>query len=153
LTMNGPSHLGSSLSRDSVLVVLMRTRSPYSNSLEMIVLSRHAFVCAWYLFNASRARTRSPSIRSLVVDSSTSRVVVFARGDLCFSSCGVIASDLYIKRKGVNLVALDSVVFSTHITSGSWSAHFPILSSWSLFFFLLKRRDLLEKVLVLIFGR
>jgi hypothetical protein len=152
--MNGPSHLGSSLPRDSVLVVLMRTRSPYSNSLEMIVLSCLAFVCAWYLFNASRARTRSPSIRSLVVDSSTSRVVMaFSRGGLCFSSCGVIASDLYIKRKGVNLVAMDSVVFSTHMTSGSWSAHFPILSSWSLFFFLLKRRDLLEKVLAPIFGR
>jgi hypothetical protein len=139
LDHNGTSHLGSSLPRDSVLVVLMRTRSPSSNSLGMTVLPCHAFVCAWYLFNASRARTQSPSIRSLVVDSSTSGVVVaFAHGDPCFSSCGVIASDLYIKQKGVNPVALDSVVFNAHMTLGSWSAHLPFLSSRSLFFMALK---------------
>jgi hypothetical protein len=102
----------------------MRTRSPSSNSSGLTVLSHHAFVCAWYLFNASRARTRSPSIRSLVVDSSTSGVVVaFTCGDPCFSSCGVIALDPYIKRKGVNPVAPDFVVFNAHITLGSWSAH------------------------------
>jgi hypothetical protein len=139
LTMKGPSHLGSSLPRDSVLVVLMRTRSPSSNSLGMTVLSRHAFVYAWYLFSASRARTRSPLIRSLEVDSSTSGVVVeLARGDPCFSSCGVIASDPYIKRKGVNPVALDSVVFSAHMTSGSWSTHLPFFLSSSLFLMALK---------------
>jgi hypothetical protein len=103
------------------------------------VLSHHAFVYAWYLFNASRARTWSPSIRSLEVDSSTSGVaVVFAHGDPCFSSCGVIASDPYIKRKRVNPVALDFVVFSDHMISGSWSTHFPFLSSSSLFFMALK---------------
>jgi hypothetical protein len=103
------------------------------------VLSHHAFVYAWYLFNASRARTWSPSIRSLEVDSSTSGVaVVFAHGDPCFSSCGVIASDPYIKRKRVNPVALDFVVFSAHMISGSWSTHFPFLSSSSLFFMALK---------------
>jgi hypothetical protein len=102
--MNGPSHLGSSLPRDSVLVVLIRTRSPSSNSLGTTVLSRHAFVYAQYFFNAYRAITRTPSIRSLEVDSSTSGVVVeFARGDPCFNSCGVIALNPYIKRKGVNL--------------------------------------------------
>jgi hypothetical protein len=80
----------------------------------------HAFVRAWYLFSASRTRTRSPSIRSLEVDSSTSRVAMeLARGDLCFSSCNAIASDPYIKQKGVNPVALDSAVFSGHMTSGS----------------------------------
>jgi hypothetical protein len=139
LMMKGPSHLGSSLPRDSVLVVLVRTRSPPSNSLGMIVLSCHAFICAWYLFSASRARTQSPSIRSLEVDSSTSGLVVeLARGDPCFNSCGVIASDPYIKRKGVNPVALNSVVFSAHMTSGSWSAHLPFLSSSSLFLMALK---------------
>jgi hypothetical protein len=71
-------------------------------------------------------RTRSPSIRSLEVGSSTLGVAVgLVHGDPCFSSCGVIVSDPYIKQKGVNLVALDAVVFNAHMTSGSWSAHFP----------------------------
>jgi hypothetical protein len=117
----------------------MRTMSPSSNSLGMTVLSRHAFVCAWYLFSASRARTWSSSIRSLEVESSTLGVAVeLAHGDPCFSSCGIIASDPYIKRKGVNPVALDSIVFSAHMTSGSWSAHLPFLSSSSLFLMALK---------------
>jgi hypothetical protein len=137
--MKGPINLGSSLPRDSVLLVLIRTRSPLSNSLGVILLSRHAFVCAWYLFNVSREKTRSPLRRSLVVDSSTSGVVgAFVRGDPCFSSCGFMASDPYIKRKGVNLVALDSVVFSAQMTSRSWSTHLPFLLSRSLFFIALK---------------
>jgi hypothetical protein len=137
--MKDPSHLGLSLLRDSVLLVRMRTRSPSSNSLGLTVLLHHAFICAWYLFNASRARTRSPSRRSLVVDSSTSGVVMaLARGDPCFSSCEVIALDPYIKQKGVNPVALDSAMFSAHMTSGSWSTHLPFLSSRSLFFMALK---------------
>ena len=139
LTMKGPSHLGSSLPRDSVLLVLMRTRSPSSNSLGLTVLSRQAFVCAWYLFNVSRAVTRSPSRRSLVVDLSISGVAVaFVHGDPCFSSCGVMYSDLYIKRKGVNPVALYSVVVSSQMTSGSCSSHLPFLSSRSLFLVALK---------------
>jgi hypothetical protein len=151
--MKGPSHLGSSLPRDSVLAVLMRTRSPSSNSLGMTELSRHAFVCTWYLFSASRARTWSPSIRSLEVDSSTSGVVVdLAHGDPCFSSCGVIVSDPYITRKGVNPVALDSVVFSAHMTSGSWSAHFPFLSSSSLFLMALKILQLARSTTPLDYG-
>jgi hypothetical protein len=40
LTMNGPSHFGSSLSRDSVRVVGTSTRSPLLNSLGMTALSR-----------------------------------------------------------------------------------------------------------------
>jgi hypothetical protein len=111
----------------------VRTRSPSSNCLGMPILLCHAFDYACYLFSASRARTRSPSIRSLEVDSSTSGVAMeLACGDLCFSSCGVIASDPYIKREGVNPIALDSIVFSAHMTSGSWSAHLPFLSSSSL---------------------
>jgi hypothetical protein len=75
----------------------------------------------------------------LVVESATSGVAVaFVRGDPCFSSCGVIASDLYIKQKGVNPVALDYVVFSAQMTLGSWSAHLPFLSLRSLFFIALK---------------
>jgi hypothetical protein len=46
-------------------------------------------------------------------------VVGLARGDPCFSSCGIIASDPYIRRKGVNQVALDYVVFSANTTSSS----------------------------------
>jgi pyridoxal/pyridoxine/pyridoxamine kinase len=61
-----------------------------------------------------------------------------AHGDPCFSSCGVIALDPYIKRKGVNPVALDYVVFSAHTTLGSWTAHLPFLSSSSLFLIALK---------------
>jgi hypothetical protein len=137
--MKGPSHFGSRLPRDSVLLVLIRTRSHSSNSLGLMLLSRHAFVCTWYLFIVLRARTRSPSRRSLVVESATSGVAVaFVRGDPCFSSCGVIASDLYIKQKGVNPVALDYVVFSAQMTLGSWSAHLPFLSLRSLFFIALK---------------
>jgi hypothetical protein len=44
LTMNGPSHFGSSLPRDSVRMVRTSTRSPLLNSLGMTVLSRQALV-------------------------------------------------------------------------------------------------------------
>jgi hypothetical protein len=78
-------------------------------------------------------------MRSLEVGSSTSGVAMgLVRGYPCFSSYGVIASDPYIKRKGVNPVALDSVVFSAHTTLGSWSAHLPFLSSSSLLLIALK---------------
>jgi hypothetical protein len=112
---------------------------PFVNSSGLILLSRHAFICAWYLFNVSRVKTRSPSRRSLVVDLSISGVAVaFVHGDPCFSSCGVMYSDLYIKRKGVNPVALYSVVVSSQMTSGSCSSHLPFLSSRSLFLVALK---------------
>lgn len=39
--MKGPSHFGSSFSLPSVLVVRIRTRSPYSNSFGVIALSLH----------------------------------------------------------------------------------------------------------------
>jgi hypothetical protein len=82
---------------------------------------------------------RSPSMRSLEVGSLTSGMVdSFVRGDTCFNSCGVIASDPYIRRKGVNPVARHSVVFSAHMTSGNWSTHLPFLSSRSLFLMALK---------------
>jgi hypothetical protein len=45
LTMNGPSHFGSSLPCDSVRVVRTSTRSPLLNSLGTTVLSRQALVC------------------------------------------------------------------------------------------------------------
>ena len=67
LTMKGPSNLGSSLPLDSVRAVRTSTRSPSLNSLGMTVWSRHAFVWAWYLFKACRAKTRSPSMRYLEV--------------------------------------------------------------------------------------
>jgi hypothetical protein len=44
LTMNGPSHFGSSLPRDSVRVVRTSTRSPSLNSLGTTALSRQALV-------------------------------------------------------------------------------------------------------------
>jgi hypothetical protein len=44
LTMNGPSHFGSSLPRDSVWVVRMSTSSPLLNSLRTTALSRQALV-------------------------------------------------------------------------------------------------------------
>jgi hypothetical protein len=67
-------------------------------------------------------------MRSLEVGSSTSGTAsLFVRGDLCFHSCSVIASDPYIKRKGVNPVARHSIVFSAHTASGNWSAHFPFI--------------------------
>jgi hypothetical protein len=73
-------------------------------------------------------------MRSLEVGSSTSRTAdLFVRGDPCFNSCGVMASDPYKRRKGVNPVARHSVVFRAHTTSGNWSAHLPFLSSRSLF--------------------
>jgi hypothetical protein len=137
--MYDPSQFGPSLPRDSVLVVLTSTRSPSLNSLGTIVLSRHAFVWTSYLFRACRARSRSPLMRSLEVGSSTSRTTdSFVRGDPCFNSYGVIASDPYIWRKGVNPVAWHSVVFSAHMTLGNWSAHLPFLSSKSLFLMALK---------------
>jgi hypothetical protein len=103
LTMKGPSHLGSSLPLDSVRAVRTSTRSPSLNSLGMTAWSRHAFVWAWYLFRACRAKTRSPSMRSFEVGSSTSGTAdETVRGDPCFISCGVMASDPYRRRKGVN---------------------------------------------------
>jgi hypothetical protein len=65
-------------------------------------------------------RTRSPSMRSLDVGSSTSGTAdVLVRGDPCFISCDVMASDPYNRRNRVNPVARHSVVFRAHTTSGS----------------------------------
>jgi hypothetical protein len=78
-------------------------------------------------------------MRSLEVDSSTSGTTdALVRGDPYFISYGVMASDPYSRRKGVNHVARHSVVFSAQITSGSWSAHLPFLSSRSLFLMAVK---------------
>jgi hypothetical protein len=44
--MNVPSHFGSSLPFDSVLVVLMRTRSSSANSMGIMTLSLQRFVDA-----------------------------------------------------------------------------------------------------------
>jgi hypothetical protein len=132
LTMKGPSHLGSSLPLDSVRAVQTSTRSPSLNSLGMTAWSRHAFVWAWYLSRACRAKTWS--MRSFEVGSSTSGTAdAVVRGDPCFISCGVMASDPYNRRKGVNPVALHSVVFSAQTTSGNRSGHLPFLSSRSIF--------------------
>jgi hypothetical protein len=66
---------------------------------------------------------------SLVIDSSISGVAVaFVHGDPCVSSCRVMALDPYINQKGVNPVALDFVVLSAQMTSGSCSAHLPFFS-------------------------
>jgi hypothetical protein len=54
------------------------------------------------------------------------------------SPCGIMASDPYNRRKGVNPVARNSIVFRAQTTSGSWSAHFPFLSSRSLFLMAVK---------------
>jgi hypothetical protein len=111
----------------------MSTRSPSLNSLGMTVWSRHAFVWAWYLFRACRAKTWYPSMRCFEVGSSTSGTTdVTVRGDPCFISCGVMASDPYRRRKGVNPVALHSVVFSAQTASSNRSAHLPFLSSRSI---------------------
>jgi hypothetical protein len=73
-------------------------------------------------------------MRSLEVGSSTLGTAdAFVLGDPCFISCGVMASDPYNRRKGVNPVAQHSVVFRAHTTSGSRSAHLHFLSSRSLF--------------------
>jgi hypothetical protein len=92
------------------------------------------FVWAWYLFRACRAKTRSPSMRSFEVGSSTSGTADdTVRGDPCFISCEVMASDPYRRRKGVNPVALHSVVFSAQTASGNKSTHLPFFSSRSIF--------------------
>jgi hypothetical protein len=78
-------------------------------------------------------------MRSLDVGSSTSGTAdVFVRGDPCFISCGVMASDPYNRRNGVNPVAHHSAVFRAQTTSGSWSAHLPFLSLRSLFLMAVK---------------
>jgi hypothetical protein len=118
--------LGLQLALDSVRAVRTSTRSPSLNSLGMTAWSHHAFVWAWYLFRTCRAKTRSPSMRSFEVGSSMSGTAdETVRGDPCFISCGVMASDLYRRRKGVNQVALHSIVFSAQTASGSKSAHLP----------------------------
>jgi hypothetical protein len=134
LTMKGPSHMGSSLPVDSVRAIQTSTMSPSLNSLGMTAWSCHAFVWAWYLFRACRAKTRSPSMRSFEVGSSTwGTAHETVRGDPCFSSCGVMASDPYRRRKGVNPVAMHSVVFSAQTASGNKSVHLPFFSSRSIF--------------------
>jgi hypothetical protein len=78
-------------------------------------------------------------MRSLDVGSSTSGIAdVLFRGDPCFISCGVMASNPYNRRKGVNLVARHLVMLRAQTTSGSWSAHLPFLSSRSLFLMAVK---------------
>jgi hypothetical protein len=139
LTMNGPSHFGSSLPRDSDRVVRTSMRSPSLNSIGTTAWSRQAFVWAWYLLRACRAKTRSPSMRSLEVSSSTSGMAeVLVRGDPCLISCGVMAFDSYSRRKGVNPVARHSVVFSAQTASGSRLAHLTFLSSSSIFLMAVK---------------
>jgi hypothetical protein len=82
---------------------------------------------------------RSPSMRSLEVGSSTLGTAdVLVLGDPCFISCGVMASDPYNRRKGVNPIARHSVMFRAHTTSDNWSAHLPFLSSRSLFLMAIK---------------
>jgi hypothetical protein len=91
------------------------------------------------LLRAYRAKTRSPSMRSFEVGSSTSGTTeVIVHGDPWFSSCGVMASDPYSRQKGVNPVARHSVVFSAQIASGNRSAHLPFLSSRSIFLMAVK---------------
>jgi hypothetical protein len=127
-TMKGRSHFGSSLPLDSVLPVLMRTRSP-SNSLGVTTLSLQVFVAAWYLFNVSRASTQSPSRRSFHVSSSMSEVALGSvRGEPCLSSCRVIVSAAYISLNGVNPMAWNLVVLSAHTASGNCSTHYPFIS-------------------------
>jgi hypothetical protein len=58
---------------------------------------------------------------------------VLVRGDPCFISYGVMASNPYSRQKGVNPVARHSVVFRAQTTAGSLSTHLPFLSSRSLF--------------------
>jgi hypothetical protein len=78
-------------------------------------------------------------MRSLEVSSSTSSTAeALVRGDPCFISCGVMASDPYSRRKGVNPVARHLVVFSAQTASGSRSAHLPFLSSRSIFLIAVK---------------
>jgi hypothetical protein len=78
-------------------------------------------------------------MRSLDVGSSTSGIAdVFVRGDPCFISYDVMASDPCNRRKGVNPVARHLVVFRAQTTSGSWPAHLPFLSSRSLFLIAVK---------------
>jgi hypothetical protein len=74
--------------------------------------------------------------RRWFVDVGTADVLVW--GDPCFISCGVMASDPYSRRKGVNSVGHHSVVFRAQTTSGSWSAHLRFLSSRSLFLMAVK---------------
>jgi hypothetical protein len=64
-------------------------------------------------------KTRSPSMRSLDVGSSTSGAAdALVQGDPCFISYGVMASEPYSRQKGVKLVARHSVVFSAQTASG-----------------------------------
>jgi hypothetical protein len=78
-------------------------------------------------------------MRSLDVGSSTSGIAdVFVWGDPCFIFCGVMASDPYNRRKGVNPISRHLVVFRAQTTSGSWLAHLPFLSSRSLFLIAVK---------------
>jgi hypothetical protein len=80
------------------------------------------------LFRACRAKTRSPSMKSFEVGSSTSGTADgTVHGDPCFISYGVMASDPYRRRKGVNPVALHSVMFSAQTALGNRSAHLPFV--------------------------
>jgi hypothetical protein len=79
------------------------------------------------------ALTLWSSSKSLSTGSTFGSELFSTLGDLHFSSCGVIASMLYISLKGVNLMHMVIVVFSSHTTLGSWSGHLPFVSSCNLF--------------------
>jgi hypothetical protein len=79
-------------------------------------------------------------------------VDLFVRGDPCFNSCGVMASDPYNRQKGVNPVARHSIMFRAHTTSGNWLAHLPFLSSRSLFLMSLKILPLARSTTPLDYG-
>jgi hypothetical protein len=111
--IKGPSHFGSSLPSPFVLVVRKRTRYPSSKSLGTIALSLQVFVVAWYLFNESRACTRSLSRRSFAIVLSMSGIALeFVQAEPCLSSCRIIALAPYMSLNGVKPITRDTVVFS-----------------------------------------
>lgn len=95
----------------------------------------------WYLLNVSRAWTRSPSRRSLVVISSmfgitsgSDEVSHVPMSELLW----VITLAPYMSLKGVNPIAHDSVAFKPYSSLGRWSARLPFLSLSSLLFMTVK---------------
>lgn len=104
VTMKGPSHFTTSLPRLSALCFLLSTGSPILMSLIFVFGSLYFLVCLWYA--------------SILWHAVTLRVATLI-------SSGIMASVPYSNLKGVNLVALDSVVLCDQTTIGRSSIHFP----------------------------
>jgi hypothetical protein len=129
-----PIHLALNLPVFSVRGLRKSTRLPTSNSHNLIFGSLHALVSSWYFCKFVMALSRFDSNKSFPSASLGHEGASFVVHKLqCFTSSSSTASASYISHKGVEFVALHTVVLWLHTTCGMTSAHLPFFLPLSIF--------------------